>query len=450
VAHKVTRTKSFPTPLIQDVLFYETGIDRSKEIYADLEFGDPHYDQERWPDHYLVDIQPSPQVGDNTFTYFWAAPREDQDKYNWEHSKADFGGKRYDSILRSYVTVRSAYTPDLPKLGTQMPNVPVGKFDYSNFILVGKEQSRISERGRRSQATIGSPEMDSMFVVELHTYVKKSTIVAERYDASTNGPLYTRQTFYVRGEVYDSDAEPPKKIEDAVEDASYWVPTDAGQVSEFQQVSADVWVVTTQDLIPQSGLPTGDAVFGGTFLRSYGTSINYTWPDVLGSDIEGDGTPATGTDNQPPFNIAVWTYKDSGADRYFFYPVYRRNGYRGPTKATVHEEWLSESQMATAKAKDRKADGSLDIVETMETERIYYVAPYLSANIPACLHGTFYLQTNIGSSDPTWEQQNYRRDWAATNFTDWPDSLVVDVNISPSRGGYLVRKVTAYKPNFDE
>lgn len=428
---KRTKTKSFPTPLIQDVLFFETGIDRSLSLYKDLQFGDPHYDKDRWPDHYLVDVQPSPERGDETFTFFWAARRKDQDKYNWEHSKADLGGTRYDSIMRSYVELRSEYRENTPKLGTVMPDVPVGKFSYADFILIARQQSRISERGRRSQATIGSPEMDSMFIVEMRTYVKRSSIVSERYDPSTNGPLYTTQTFYVRGEIYSG----VDKIEDAVNNATYWVPTDSGQVSEFQQVSTDVWVVTTQDLIPQSGLPAGAAKFGGTFLRSYETSITYPWPDVLGDD--GNGYDAV--------DITQWAYKTSGY-RTYIRPVYKRYGYRGPCKAVMHEEWLSASQMAAA-----TASSAFDVLTLMEPERIYYIAPYLPINIPPCLHGAIYLQSDTGTNDPTWGQNvGSRRDFAATNYTDWPDSIVCDVNVSPSRGGYLVRHVTCYKPQTYE
>lgn len=442
MVNRYSQIKSYPTPVISDVLFYETGIDLSLDRYADIRYGTPHPDKEQWPHHFVVDIQPDPQRGDESYVVFYAAKRQDQEKYAWEHSKANLGGNKYDSVTRSYVELRQEFNPDSPALGSTMPDVPSGKFDASEFILVARDQYRVSERAKRGQSTIGSAELDAMFVVIVQTYVRRSTVVAEKYDASTNGPLYTRQTFWVRGEVYDATTSPPTTIEQAVETASYWVPSNDGQVSEFSQVSTDVWIVTTQDLIPQGGLPSGTALFGGTFLREYETTVTHTWPSVLASDVTNPDDAEDEVTNA--FDLRQWA-TTAGGYRTYISPVYKRNGFRGPSKAVIHEEWLSESQLNAA-----ESAGSLDIIRRMEPEPIYYAAPQLSINVPACLHAACFLVADIGSGDPFWAANTgSRRDFSATNYTDWPAAgLVIDLNVSPSRGGYLLRKVIAYPP-FD-
>ena len=95
-----TQIKSYPTPLIDDVLFYEL-LDFSQKKYADTSYGDQHYDHGRWPDHKVVSIEVVKKLGENICAVHYAADRKKQDLYNFEHSLADLGGVRYETITRN-------------------------------------------------------------------------------------------------------------------------------------------------------------------------------------------------------------------------------------------------------------------------------------------------------------------------------------------------------------
>lgn len=424
-----TKIQSFPTPIIDDVLFYEI-IDISRDKY-ELDYGVPHYDQEKWPEYEVVSWSPLPQQGESVYAVFYAAPRRDQDEYNWEHSKADLSGFKFDTVTRSYIVKRADYKSNTPELGSTMPDVPIGKFAASRYILISRNQDRISERGRRAQESIGGAELDSLYVVELRTYIDRAELVEQKYDDQMNGVLYRRANIWIRGEEYASGV----KIEQAVEDEDYWLPTTDGQISSFDQVSDDVWVVITEDIIPQSST-TNENKFGGKVIRRYDTSITYTWPAVLGDD---------GTETGE-FGIELMDWVDKGGTARTYPRVkFKRQEYRGPCSATIHLEWLTQDQLEAA---------NTDVIQTFKALPIAYSSPYLNIRIGPTLHDAITLKCDTGSSDPTWgENVGSARTFPATTLSgsadpvvDWPASLIVDVDIAPYRGGYLVTHVTARRP----
>jgi hypothetical protein len=40
----------------------------------------------------------------------------------------------------------------------------------------------------------------------------------------------------------------------------------------------------------------------------------------------------------------------------------------------------------------------------------------------------------------------YTKTWANTTYIDWPDSLIVEYDVQPYKGGYLIRQLTVQKP----
>lgn len=422
-----TQIKSYPTPLIADVLFYEI-LDFSKSKYADITYGDQHYDRQQWPHHRVVDISVHPSAGENSYVVHYAADRDNQDLYNFEHSKADLSGFKFDTITRSYVIPRKDYDPVTPALGVSMANVPKDKFiNYADFVLIARNQDRISERGRRAQESIGSGELDSLYVVETRTYIDKTELVASDFSDEVNGVLYERANIYTRGEVYDTTSG--DTIEIAVTKSSHWSPTAGGQISSYSQASDDVWVVTTRDIIPQEVTQPDAPLFGGRVMRVFPTTMNYTWPAVL-EDME----------------TLVWPLKN-GEERQYNRPVFKRQGYRGPCPAEIHDEWVTETQLKVA---------TLDVVETLAAMPVYYICPFFTVNIPPTLHRLGVISANIGTNDPVygWTIET-ERCFAATQVTtpttsedavDWPESLIVDVKPTPYEGGYIIRRIKCFRP----
>lgn len=156
--------KTFPTPIVGDVLFSEIRDGNRLELPA---YGTPHPNSKRWPDHKLVFIKPVDIERNEIFEFFYAAERENQDLYNfafgYRNIIGNVGGREFRVIQRSYVTLRERFEPlDIP-FGTAMPDIPEGKFDGVEYVFFDRQQQRIEQ-----------PELDSLFVTEVHTYVERS------------------------------------------------------------------------------------------------------------------------------------------------------------------------------------------------------------------------------------------------------------------------------------
>ncbi len=384
-------------------------------------YGAEHPDRDKFPRHKLCHVKQADPNG-LTFQYYYAADRLHQDDYNFEFSQADLGGNKYDTVIRTYVTLRSDFsdTDDKYKAGDPMPDVPASQFE-DEYILMTRQQKRI-----------GDAELDGLFVVEQRIYFKRVSVSTASYDETTEGTLVQTETLYHRGEVYNS-TEAEAVIEREILDEKKWGVSKEGVRTEAKQLSDDWFLVTSTDVIPQDKDETG-AKFGGKLLRTYDTYITYSWPAVLGEDGTTDVNGAL--INQ---GIHIMTWKDKGGgNRDYVRPQFKEHGYRGPTRATITEEW---SLQAPSIVNDKQRPF------TMKPLPIVYNSPYLSVQIPPTLHPSVFVVCDTGTSDPTWGHNTGSKvTYPETNVTDWPDSFVATVEVNPFRGGYLTRQVTVFKP----
>lgn len=439
MAKGLVQIVGFPTPRISDVIFQEV-LDLSLAKYADLGYDAPHPDEEIWPSHTLVSLTPLPDQGPKVYRVTWAAKRENQDDYNFEHVKANIGGQKFDAVTRTYVTRRDEYDPSTPALGADMSSAPDDKFTGTDYDLVSRRQARFSDASGRNPL-VGTAELDSLFILEVRTYIDREELVRSSFDEETSGLVYTRTNIWLRGEVYDDTGSVDVPIETAAETASYWGVNSTGQRTTFEQVSDDVWVVVKQDLLSQS-LSTAGSNYGGLVIRSYDTKINYNWPPVLGND--GSSQDSTGGDDgSDGLEEMDWEYKEGGS-RVYMRPTYKREGGTFRCRAVVSEEWLTAAQLTSA-----SGDGqALDDIDHLFPKPIYYPSPFFTLNIPPCLHENVSAVADTGSNDPVWgENVGSRRYFDATAETDWPSSLIIDSQPKPWRGGYLVRRVEVYPPS---
>lgn len=154
--------KTFPTALSTDVIFSEIR-DCSRIDFP--EYGTPHPSATKWPDHKLVFIKTVDIERDGIFEFFYAANRENQDLYNFafgfRNLIGNVGGREFRTIQRTYVTSRESFAPyDIP-FGTPMPNIPEDKFEGVNYVFFDRQQQKIDVA-----------ELDSLYVIEVHTYVE--------------------------------------------------------------------------------------------------------------------------------------------------------------------------------------------------------------------------------------------------------------------------------------
>ena len=247
--------KTFPTPLVGDVLFSE--IRDCNRIHFP-EFGTPHYNPEKWPHHKLVFIKPVDIERNEIFEFFYAADRENQDLYNWSFTDADIGGTKFKAVTRSYVVARDSFIPsDLP-MGTAMENIPADLFTGS-YVLAEHKQQPIEE-----------PTLASLYVLEQRTYVQKVSISEYTTEPIIGTSVHKTTTLYYRNEEVLEDVP----VEDLFNDPSnsFWgIQTDGSQ-HDGQQLSDNWFAIIKTDSL--------DAALEN-YVASFPMLIDLQLPNVL-------------------------------------------------------------------------------------------------------------------------------------------------------------------------
>lgn len=168
------RVLTFVSPSVADIIFMES-VDAQRVGSAPPAYGTPHPDAKRWPDHVLVFVKTADEQGLH-YQYFYAAKREEQDKYNYEIGSDD-------RLVRTYVLKRSEY-PD----STVLPTPVVGSADA----LFGKYVFAFEFLDRSEQ------ELDSIFVVLKRVYSMPETITYE-FDRSVDRMVKITRTIIPAG-----------------------------------------------------------------------------------------------------------------------------------------------------------------------------------------------------------------------------------------------------------
>jgi hypothetical protein len=159
-------------------------------------------------------------------------------------------------------------------------------------------------------------------------------------------------------------------------------------------------------------LGTGDDV------RTYDDVVNWGWPAVLPS-------------GQPRF-YAVEA-KEGHLIR-FGYDIDLKEAYSGPCRATIVESWSPTAQAVPT------------VVHMMPTPIFFDFPMTRNFMIPACLHPAITLEEIVGSTHPTLHSATTTKTFAATNYTDWPNTIIGAVSQTPYRGGFRMKVMTVYKP----
>jgi hypothetical protein len=239
-------------------------------------------------------------------------------------------------------------------------------------------------------------------------------VVIVDYDEYTGDPLFTSETIYHRSHVVipasggDPAVTAGELFADQTNARGFFGLQSNGKSYTGQQLSYYFFKVIVTDVVSHR-LITG---------ITYTTNDTFTWPPVLSS-----------------LGMKRWTRHDGGVDIYPD-PTYSKEHYNGSCKMEVSRAW-SRSAFTIAENTG------------FRPSRITYSCPFFMyhTRIPV-LHGDEYLECDIGSSDPVYaENSGSRKDFAATNYTDWPDKMVVDDKQEAYKGGYLRTTNTAYKPS---
>lgn len=157
--------------------------------------------------------------------------------------------------------------------------------------------------------------------------------------------------------------------------------------------------------------------------RTYNTIEDFYWPPVLEAIL---------------FSAVSKYVEPGGGDT--FLSEYRldwkiKDAYSGPCKATVTESWHQTAPIQETPVQ-------------MHPEAIYWNFILSKGSIPATLHPAFTIFEVIGNNHPNYPSTTASKAIPATNYTDWPASIVKRISIIPYHrgGGFIKRKVTVLKP----
>jgi hypothetical protein len=148
---------------------------------------------------------------------------------------------------------------------------------------------------------------------------------------------------------------------------------------------------------------------------SYEDVINWSWPPVFIA-----------------INFFAVEAKDGHIVRYGN-DLDFREGYSGPCKALITESW-SPTPI------------SVPTLTPMIATPMSFSFPMTSLDIPACLHPEITFGETVGTNHPSLAFAVTSKTFAATTYTDWPDTIVGAVRQSPYRGGFRCQTTLIYKP----
>ena len=439
------RIIEFSTPKVADLVVVEIK-DASRHLKSadsadhvadnDGNFGAAHPDTNNFPDFKLALIKNADDDQGQFQLWYYVKDRADQDHYNWEFQAAGVGTSRYDSVVRTYLIARADYNEANPAINDAMPVTDSDPFELADkYVLFEKKQVRS-----------GDETLDSLYVVEQRTYVKKVPIRRVDLDEAFDEPLRSKETIFYKGDnptktTIFGETDNALKMSPAKTTAetfalgkaatvegpipffgtSIATTTDGlnkfGILCEGRQISDNWYAVAERELIKTDA---------NNIVDTYITYQNFSWPPVLDRIV-----------------VDRWTRRDGGADP-VEYPIYKRGAYSGPTRVEVKIYW-KDTPWGIGTSADG-TDTELALIKPMNPEPILFQSPIASVSVPPTLHERFRIVAGTGTSHPIYTYKGTTWTYNATNYTDWPDELVIQDSQRPFRGGFLREKIKAFIP----
>ena len=218
---------------------------------------------------------------------------------------------------------------------------------------------------------------------------------------------------------------------------NFWGVDAYGIMREGKQLSDNWYALVERQVVETIGATNQ--------INKYMTYQNYSWPAVL------DGANTANEDGQiggAGVSGFTWTRKNGGGDT-VVYPIYKRHAYSGPTKVEVTLFWRKEKFPVDTYTDGRDGGNSkLTNIVTMQPIPISFVSPLESLNIGPTLHDEIEIFITTGTDHPVWELAGANFSYEATNYTDWPTSIIISDTQKPYRGGWLRERVRAFMPEL--
>ena len=454
------RVIEYSTPKVADLVVVER-VDASRIINAsstadDNVYGTDHPDTTRFPNFKLALIKNGDDEQGQYQDWYYVKDRDNQDDYNWEFQAAGAASPHYDTVIRTYVTLRSAFKPEDPEITEEMPITASDPFDGSeDYILFEKKQTRS-----------GDEFLDTLYVVEQHVYVKR--VPMWRVDTDPEFPDYdaliSKETlWYVDEEplatrTFEENESLEKVVgtpttpelfadNDATIDVTTALQTSASETTNFWGVDKHGVLREGKQLTDNWYAIIEKQVVGAVGkLSELETYQSFSWPAVL----DGDASPATtegsdGGTNKGGILVHSWERRKGGTDTVAT-PIFKHQAWSGPTRMKIERFWQKAVWAIGGVTETTGTDAILARVKPMLPNPINFVTPIFTVKVSSCLHNTITVWATSGSDHEIYKYGGSSFTFAATNYTDWPNSHVVSDTQAPFRGGYLRERTTVYSP----
>jgi len=354
--------KLFPTPVVGDVLFSQVKDCTRIEI---PEYGTPHPDTKKWPDHKLVFVKPVDIERDGIFEFFYAADRDNQDQYNFTYSQGEL------VLTRTYIVSRGSLEDFVePKLGQDDPAFPEYKF-------ATQQVQRVEDK-----------ELDSLYVAVQRFYAKHNTTFA--VDTETKTGYKIRRVSTLNKELSESGNSSSSFDEKGWTNRQETVQITGGTTlttidqKPFVKVQSDTTISGTP-VVPETGTGSSRLIYDNGETKVYENVNDTSTPKTGPAGVEKESRPYVLLTTDKSFSTTSDITGPTGSSQVVFndgettvYEVNNISAIARPQKVGDEKEERPYASLNTSKRYSTNGDvatktGSSNIVWTDGTTTIYEV-----------------------------------------------------------------------------
>lgn len=388
----LTQSKSRLTPNLADYLFVETHHANSPIVKSwdagvaagTITYDTPHPDVAKYPDHVLVYVSSERYDRKGDKVVDFYYAAINENQDEYNWVYTGYSGSQYKKFTRKYLIKRTDIDDEVA--------IPLNTADTvaTDYVLFDTQF-----------VPTGSKELDSVYMMRQSTYIKIEIL---------------------EGVIYDPKLKENYVYEETIIFGDYDEALNNGGLN----LTAPLLVTAIPINASWTRIYTRRRNDDNDFVtRSYFTYVNYSWPAVL-----------------KYFNIAVLNTKASyeGDEESFFIEDVRvQNSYSGPCMAFITEELIEDVDYTSPPTPE-------PVDEPMFPEVIQARGVFSGIGIRATLHSEITFTETRGTASK-WNNGSTIWTFPATNYTDWPASLVVSSTVSPTLKGWMKKTITVYKPS---